>query len=354
MKKESLMRLSRLFAVLAALSLLAVLPTHVAAQMRAHTVSAGTRISTYDNHMVARAAASGPWSIQPTPNPSGGGALHAVSCPSSETCFAVGVSSTGTALAEWWNGMAWQIQPTPTTPEGIDGLTAVSCTAASFCMAVGSAGGAEWWNGMVWQPLPTPSPGGSNDTLLGVSCTSASACTAVGRYWSDGLGVWQTVAEGWNGSVWTIQPTVNFPAGSVLDGVSCTTASNCMAVGSASEIGCGPYHCRINLAIAEQWNGTSWTGAWGGLPASRGSIGLSAVSCPGTTACTGVGNTGASTFAAGWNGTAWATQSTQNPSANMSTYLASVSCTTPTACTAVGNYTNASGTTLTLAERYSG
>jgi len=346
----------------------------------------------------APALAGSGWSIQPTPNPSGGGALHAVSCPSSMTCFAVGASSTGAALAERWDGTGWKIQAI-STPSGGGSLNAVSCTPANSCMAVGSMGGlalAEQWNGTAWKTQPTPYPGGSYDTLLGVSCTSASACTAVGRYWS---GAWQTVAEGWNGSVWTIQPTVSSPAGSMLDGVSCTTASNCMAVGSESVIGCGPFHCRFNVAIAEQWLGTSWTGESGGLPASRAPIGLSAVSCLGTTACTGVGYANTSILAAGWNGTAWATQSTQNPSASSylsgvscttttttciavgegngtlaegltgttwtiqptpnpsgstSSYLASVSCTTPTACTAVGNYTDDSGTTLTLAERYSG
>jgi hypothetical protein len=55
MKKEFHMRFSRLFVVLAALSLLAVLPTHVSAQMRAHTVSAGAGISTYYNHVATRA-----------------------------------------------------------------------------------------------------------------------------------------------------------------------------------------------------------------------------------------------------------------------------------------------------------
>jgi hypothetical protein len=348
--------------------------------------------------LAAPAHASG-WSIQLTPNPSGGGALDAVSCPSSHTCFAVGASSVDTALAERWNGTAWTIQTTPATSNGVGSLNAVSCTAANACIAVGSMGEvtlAERWNGTALKIQPTPNPGGSQVALTGVSCTSASACTAVGRYFS-GTGIWQTLAERWNGSAWTIQPSATPRVDSVLDGVSCTTASNCTAVGIESVIGCGVFHCRIEVDIAEQWNGTGWALDASGLPAARSSIGLSAVSCLGTSACTGVGHLTNSTFAAGWNGTTWATQSTQNPStpselsgvsctttttciavgegngtlaeeltgttwtiqptpnpsAAASSYLASVSCPASTACIAVGNYTNASGTTLTLAEGYS-
>jgi hypothetical protein len=51
MKKEWIMRSYRLFAALAALMLLAVLPAHVSAQTRTHTASAATLISTYYSHM---------------------------------------------------------------------------------------------------------------------------------------------------------------------------------------------------------------------------------------------------------------------------------------------------------------
>jgi hypothetical protein len=168
-------------------------------------------------------------------------------------------------------------------------------------------------------------------------------------------------------------------------------------VGSYSFIGCSFFHCRINAALAELWNGTSWGVYTSGLPATRSPIGLSAVSCLGSSACTAVGYLNTSTLAAGWIGTAWATQSTQNPSAPSqlsgvscngttciavgegngtlaeeltgtawtiqptpnpsaatNSYLASVSCPTSAACTAVGSYANNSGTTVTLAERYAG
>jgi len=304
----------------------------------------------------APALASG-WSIQSTPNPSGGGALNAVSClsPPSVACFAVGASSTDTALAEEWNGSPWTIQTTPTTPNGVGSLNAVSCTSADACIAVGSMGTlslAEQWNGTAWTIQPTPYPGGSKDALTGVSCTSASACTAVGWYVSATSPTvsYQTVAERWNGSAWTIQPSTP----GALDAVSCTSASNCMAVGWLSVIGCGPRHCRIYQAIAEQWNGTSWALVNSGLPARGSPVALTAVSCTGTSACTGIGYLNGSAFAADWNGSSWTIASTPNPSGAGGSTLNGVSCTSASACTAVGDYDNSSGTTLTLAEAWNG
>jgi hypothetical protein len=41
-----------------------------------------------------------------------------------------------------------------------------------------------------------------------VSCSAATACTAVG-YVSNGLASSdRTLAEAWNGTTWTVQPTV--------------------------------------------------------------------------------------------------------------------------------------------------
>jgi len=104
---------------------------------------------------------------------------------------------------------------------------------------------AEEWNGASWSVKKTPSlkAGGS---LNGVSCTSASACTAVGF---DGNG--ESLAERWNGTAWSIQATPNVngqPTG--LRGVSCTSATLCTATGR-SQFGVG-------APAAERWNGTKW------------------------------------------------------------------------------------------------
>jgi hypothetical protein len=81
-----------------------------------------------------------------------------------------------------------------------------------------------------------------------VSCASATACTAVGDYNNGTTGV--TLAERWNGSTWSIQPTPN-PAGapvSLLNGVSCASATACTAVG-------GYNNGTAGVTLAERWNG---------------------------------------------------------------------------------------------------
>ena len=349
------------------------------------------------------AVASSGWSIQPTPNPTGrSSVLYDVSCPAPAVCTAVGnytnASGNQATRAERWNGTAWKTQPTP-NPSGAPGssLSGVSCTAANACTAVGQGNGtlAERWNGTAWSIQPTPNAAGAS-FLYGVSCTAATACTAVG--YSGGA----TLAERWNGTAWSIQPTPNAGVASVLYRVSCTAATACTAVGYSRFIGCGPFHCIFYGALAERWNGATWT-IQSGLPAYRSQITLTGVSCNGTSACTGVGYYNASTLAAAWNGTTWATQPTPNPTGSTFSELSGVSCTaanactavgqgngtlaeqwngtawsiqpTPnptgatgsylsgvsctastasTACTAVGVYANSSGTDLTLAERYSG
>ncbi len=74
---------------------------------------------------------------------------------------------------------------------------------------------------------------------MDVACTSSSACTAVGySIGSASPFARMTLAETWNGTSWSIQPTPNPAAtGNMLNGVSCVTAGPCVAVGSAPDPG---------------------------------------------------------------------------------------------------------------------
>jgi hypothetical protein len=47
-----------------------------------------------------------------------------------------------------------------------------------------------------------PSPGSFGDELRGVSCRTASSCLAVGDF--TGTGNEFTLAEAWNGTSWTV------------------------------------------------------------------------------------------------------------------------------------------------------
>src|SRR5450631_1805363 len=81
-----------------------------------------------------------------------------------------------------------------------------------------------------WATVGSPNRG-SGDGLQAVSCTSSINCMAVGSY-ATGLGFDRTLVESWNGSTWTIAASRNQGTGeNVLDGVSCTSATRCVAVG---------------------------------------------------------------------------------------------------------------------------
>src|SRR5215467_5097227 len=301
-------------------------------------------------------APAGGWSITPSPNPRvPTGQLFWVSCPTAHSCMAVGTyvkaSGIGVNLAEQWNGTSWHILPTP-NPSGIalSGLLGVACTSASACTAVGSsitATGAarpvaERWNGTRWTIQTTPSPPRGGGSLNGVSCTSASACTAVG---ASNAG---TLAERWNGTRWIIQDTPNPPqGGDVLSGVSCTSASACTAAGGSNAF------TPNARTLAERWDGTRWTIQATPNP-SRGGGFLASVSCASASACTAAGASNAGTLAEGWNGTRWRIQPTPTPAGAQFAFLNTVACTSPAACTAAGAYVNGSGVFQTLAEHWDG
>ena len=76
--------------------------------------------------------------------------------------------------------------------------------------------------GWALQSIPNPA-GASLVQLNGVSCTSASSCIAVGDQQTKGAET--TVGEYWNGSTWTIQATLS-PSTSELSARS--SSSNLM------------------------------------------------------------------------------------------------------------------------------
>ena len=279
-----------------------------------------------------------------------------MSCTAAATtaCTAVG-NANGLTVAEQWNGTTWALQPTPIPAYG-SGLFAVSCTAAAACTAVGQSNGptlAERWNGTSWAVQLTPTPAGpANRALSGVSCTTATTCIAVGDY-TNASGTQVTLAEAWDGSSWALQTTPNPPglASSTLSSVSCTTATDCSAVGYSFT------SAHAQLPLAEQWDGTTW--AVQTTPNPSGAGVLSGVACTATTVCTAVGHSVNSTGGTGvplaeqWNGKLWTVQPTPTPTGTPDSTLLGVSCTAATACTAVGYY-NSSGTNVPLAERWDG
>jgi hypothetical protein len=261
---------------------------------------------------------------------------------------------------------------------------AVSCPTPSFCMAVGAIvglvgaegvgqGNAETWNGHSWSVVKPPSDPGGNVILNGVSCVSASFCVAVGEDQNATTGTGTSVADVWDGQLWTSEPTTAFPGHATLLGVSCTSTTFCMAVGDSNDNAqCldGGGSDSGQDTLAERWDGHAWlvvdTPSFGQCGTQGGGRNgyydiLSAVSCTSGTSCVSVGGfvnapgvapDGEQTAAATWSGTTWSAHPALDP--NASDDLTAVSCTAATTCLAVGSTTTSQSQSQSLAQEWNG
>jgi hypothetical protein len=204
-----------------------------------------------------------------------------------------------------------------------------------------------------------------NASLSDVSCTSASNCVAVGTFLGriKGTSAFQnfTLAETWNGTAWTVvpSPSPRAPGGAAeLNSVSCTSSTSCMAVGETLVLH-EPGGFLAPHPLAEAFNGTTWR-VVPTLKLAHTGARLNGVSCTSPSRCMAVGNEGTPrkptlfTFAASWNGTAWTFVPTPAPLTPGGTALSDVSCTSSTSCMAVGYYGSGPGTQVTLAEAWNG
>lgn len=311
------------------------------------------------------------WSRETVTPPTGtaDAILTAVSCISSTSCTGVGSYITtafhnNLTLAEHWDGSSWSQQATPNPSGSTDsGLNGISCVGATSCYAVGdynstsssepSAIMAEHWDGTSWtlQTMATP-PGATAADLEAVACSADTACTAVGGYATSGTTANLTLAERWNGSSWTTQTTVNPTSGSPsFNGVSCPTATDCIATGSPENLAAAP--------LVEQWDGTTWTIQSAPSVAGANVSDLLAVSCTAASACAAVGlasdfNVAPLTLAESWDGINWSIRTTVNKPGAQSTYLSGVACTATPSCAAVGYTTTSKGVQQTLAVTWDG
>jgi hypothetical protein len=283
------------------------------------------------------------WSLMNAVNVgTGANVLAGVACPASTTCVAVGSSITGGALApliETWNGTGWTVVPSPNPGAAGSELSAVSCSDVSACVAVGDMVDAlgvvrtlvEQWDGATWTVVTVPSPGPAAAVLDGVSCPSPTDCVAVG-YQTDFGGNQHTLVESTSGAGWSVVASPAPSYNSVLLGVTCTSTTNCVAVGwQASALG---------HQLIETWHGVAWTAPVITKPAGARTASLDSISCTTAARCLAVGhsNNGAvtRTLVQAWNGSSWPIQTSPNPG-TVDSSLVGVSCATATSCVAVGH-----------------
>jgi len=238
---------------------------------------------------------------------------------------------------------------TPTLGNTDNVFNASSCSNASFCVIVGSIGWyydphsapiIEQWNGTTWTIATAPVPSGmSGATLTGVSCPSASFCMAVGIGFNGDSGSDTTFAEQWNGTFWSVSTTPNFtaPGDDHLEAVSCTSSSFCAAVGNNFQSGPGS----TDTAYLEMWNGSSWTLDAAPTPPGATISHLYGVDCTSTSVCNAVGDWDSGTLVETWNGFVWSVVPSPNAVGGGNS-LDAISCIGSYFCTAVGSdYTSA-------------
>jgi len=285
------------------------------------------------------------WVVQAPVSLGTTGYFEDVSCSSATECTAVGTKEEGaTAFVQRWNGTEWTSQ-TPAKPaEAVKtAFEGVSCPSSSTCYAVGrytKAAGkwltlVETWNGTKWEVQPSPTNAEATQSFLeDISCTSKSECTAIGWYQNAGEAS-KTLALRWDGKEWSTQEIENPASNSIkLTSVSCASSTFCMATGYYY------YESKfVYTPLSERWDGTSWT-IKEANPVKEKMNWLYGVSCTSSSACTAVGaeevnatSHETKAMARVWSGSEWSTQTMPEPNASS---LTDVSCTSSTACTAVG------------------
>jgi hypothetical protein len=292
------------------------------------------------------------WSVLPTPNPSGATSSQLADVSCTNVCMAVGDSTSGSTvstLAEQRGFGPWTITPTP-NPVGstISRLRGVACLSSKECTAVGYASSGsggystliEHWDGSNWAIVPSPNVEGVSQSYLNdVFCLSAGDCWAVGA--SQGGKPVAALAMHWNGTAWSINSPPGL-ANSLLD-VACTSSSSCVAAAGGF--------------LVARWNGSTWSQE--SLPAPEGAKAgvANGISCTSASACVLVGSytTSApykvSPLAERWNGSTWSVQTTSYPPGEVEEpKFVGTACTSATACTAVGNYRSSAGTSWSLLE----
>jgi hypothetical protein len=255
---------------------------------------------------------------------------------------------------------------TPPAPQG--GLDGISCTSERKCTAVGSyedssgngqAMEAAETNGRWGQAAEVIAPANAatnpDASLGGISCTSAGNCVAVGSY-LDSSGNGQPMEATETSGTWGQAAEITAPTNAgtdpnaVLKGVSCTSAGNCTAVGTYED----------SSGNGQAMEATETSGTWGQAaeitaPSNAGTNPealLYSISCTSAGNCVGVGSyLDSSSHVQAMEATeirsTWeqATEVTapSNAGANPEAALKGISCTSVRKCTAVGQYVDSYG-----------
>ena len=293
-----------------------------------------------------------------------------VACASASSCVATDsyTDSSGgkQGLLVTGSGTSWTATEAPLPANAAAdpdvGLGSVACPSASSCVVPGEytdSSGLEHvllltGSGTSWTATEVPLPANADDaviSLASVACSSASSCVAAGSA-TDPSGNGQMLLVTGSGTSWTaaeVPPPANAAPEPDLDlaSVACPSASSCVAAGSYFDASGG------EQGLLVTGSGTSWTATEAPLPANAAAdpmAELSSVACPSASSCVAAGGysdssgDGQALLLTG-SGTSWTATEAPLPAsaANPGGGLGSVVCPSVSSCVAVGGYNDASG-----------
>jgi photosystem II stability/assembly factor-like uncharacterized protein len=290
-----------------------------------------------------------------TPEPVTGGfipQLSAVSCPDRTHCMAVGsnggsVPGTGVVFTTDDAGTTWR---QVAAPPGVLAIGSVVCPARSQCTVVVNDGAALWSArsadfGGTWQRLGNL-PAGFVGTGA-MSCTEGGPCLLGGFLPSGtGHGAGAVTLSPDGGQTWAL---ASVPSGiGVLQGATCLTASECLAVGSTSTT-VSDVVPALGQLLRSADGGHTWTAAAAPPVAGYG------IACPSARLCALVGTKWTGEPAVGSGAVAQSRDGGATFKESSTAYvpfpLTAVECPTPVRCVAAGGATLARITLLPPATR---
>jgi hypothetical protein len=228
-----------------------------------------------------------------------------LTCPAAGMCYVIGDSTTSssgvpdlnTLYVSTSGGIGWSTLP---VPSGLSFTTPLSCATATDCATGGlylgqavfadtSDGGHSW----TIDPLPATARG----VIFQLSCPTSSTCSGLlateiapgpgwlpGWFYYGGVTFLRTTDAG---RTFVIS---KFPAGQVMQALSCVTASDCVAIGvSSADVGLNKLPKRGGFVEITADGGATWTP--GRLPPGYGPGDAPQLTCPDAEHCFATGTT---------------------------------------------------------------
>ena len=267
-------------------------------------------------------------------------------------------------------------------------ITQVSCPADGFCVGVGNYEDTGYSQDMMvdtlsggsWTSIQVPTPfvtGSDGFQTNGISCATTTSCVIVGTLTvltTPSTAIYVPIIFSWDGATWSYSSPAmpssydynqsNGGGTATLAGVSCATATSCVAVGSYSSY--TPGGRDSILPLVETLSSGTWTPTSPGLGSNAPNPSsayvwapLTGVSCSSVSFCEALGGYvspgGHSTVETlTSNGTRWTVGTVPAISGDYGEYPGPISCPSDGNCVMIGTYEASTGITTTMTETLSG